>query len=170
VPVRAPVAAAPSSPASAPSSPPSIAARAAVVSHARRIISRRVVVRREILWCGRVRLRLAFLQIRRLAFRTRTGTFFAFFRAVVLTTQVFSFGGVAVLRVPLIEVDYFFVHPGSRKRFAGQQLDRGSTRLPDRSRSGWLPVSVPVFVILKVFEYVAHVQESVAIQADVDEG
>jgi hypothetical protein len=42
---------------------------------------------------------------------------------VVLTPQVFSFGGVTVLRVSLIEVDYFFVHPGSRKRFAGQQLD-----------------------------------------------
>src|SRR6516162_4288655 len=78
VPVRAAVAVAttPPSPASAPSSSsaiPAVSPRASVVPHAWRIISRGVIIRRKILRCGRIRLRLALLWFCRLTFRADFG-------------------------------------------------------------------------------------------------
>jgi hypothetical protein len=92
-----------------------------------------------------------------------------FFRAVVLARGPFSFRGVGLLRMSLIEVDHFFVNSGGGECFARQQLDRGNACLAHRSRTRRFPVSVPVFVVLKIFEYVAYIQEGVAIEADVDE-
>jgi hypothetical protein len=92
------------------------------------------------------------------------------FRAGVLARRPFSFGGVGLLRMSLVEVDHFFVNSGGGECFARQQLDRGDASLAHRGRTRCFPVSVPVFVVLQVFEYVAYIQEGVAIEADVDEG
>jgi hypothetical protein len=91
-----------------------------------------------------------------------------FFRAVVLARGPFSFGGVGLLRMPLVEVEHFLVNSGGGECFARQQLNRGGAWVAHRGRTRCFPVSVPVFVVLKVFEYVAYIQEGVAIEADVD--
>jgi hypothetical protein len=68
---------------------------------------------------------------------------------------------------------------GLGERFTGKQLYRmrfgpvldgaGETRLGSRSSGGRRFVRVIVIVIFEIFENVADVQESVAIEADVDE-
>src|ERR1700741_1697746 len=183
--MRAPVAIAaapPSSPASAPSPSATIAsaitavsARATVTADARRIVSRWVVTRGEILRGGSVRFRLAFFEIRGFALRARLfavrdRAFFVLLQAPAFTAQVFFFG--PAFRIPrgiFIEADHLFVNSGRRQGFPGQQLDGGRTRLTHGGRRRRFSVTMAVFVVLEVFENVADVQESVAIQADVDE-
>jgi len=185
--MRAPVtvaAAPPSSPASAPSPSATIAAAvtavaawATVTADARRIVPRWVIARGEILRGGSVRFRLAFFQIRGLAlsarlFATRARAFFVLLEAPAFTAQVFFFGAAfraATLCGIFIEADHLFVNSGRRQGFPGQQLDGSRTRLTHWGRRRHFSVTMAVFVVLEVFENVADVQESVAIQADVDE-
>jgi hypothetical protein len=182
--MRAPVAiaaATPSSPASAPSPSATIAAavtavsaRATVTADARWIVSRRVVTRGEILRGGSVRFRLAFFQIRGFAslFAVRARAFFVLLQAPAFTAQVFFFGAAlsaANLCGIFVEADHLFVNSGRRQGFPRQQLDGGRTRLTHGGRGRHFSVTMAVFVVLEVFENVADVQESVAIQADVDE-
>ena len=55
------------------------------------------------------------------------------------------------------------------QRFSRKNFDRRSTAAVFRRNYRRLLVPVSVIVILKIFENVAHVQEGIAIQADIDE-
>jgi hypothetical protein len=59
---------------------------------------------------------------------------------------------------------------GTAQRFAGKQFDNVGRRWRERGRSGWrIRVRMAVIVVLEIFENIADVEESIAIEANIDE-
>jgi hypothetical protein len=98
--------------------------------------------------------------------------FFAFaeFRGAILLLRRLI--GWCVIGVRLIEV-HVIVNAGSCKGFTRQQFNGGgriaASNGGERRVSGGMGVIVTMIVVFEIFEDIADVQESVAIQADVDE-
>jgi hypothetical protein len=151
--------------------------RAAIVSHARRIIPCGIVGRSEILGSRGIGIRLALLPFGNS--RVPAG-FFAARRihCVAGFHRVIRLGAVILFATrPLLVASavfrffvqaHLFMHPCSRQRFPRQNFD-GRFTLGRQRGHRRVSVRLTVIVILEVFEDVADVQERVAIQADIHE-
>jgi hypothetical protein len=135
-------------------------------------------VRREILWRRSVRIRLAFLGGFSVSLILN-----ARLLVVLMLVEMLTFiGGVCFLVRAMTTVMSFFlmelfvgrlfvVLPGAGQRFAREQFDLGVRGRRQRRRQPLrLLVRMSMIVIFQVFEDVADVEESVAIEADVHEG
>jgi hypothetical protein len=149
-----------------------------IAAAAGRIILRRIVMRREVLRRGSVGIRLAFLSgFGVVLFRGSGGNRFVMFLEMFGFRGVdFLVGSVLLIRVmsfvlvELFVVSFFVVFAGPGQGFPGKQFDRGSICRRQRSHRGLrLLVRMPVIVVLEVFENVADVKESVAVETNVHE-
>jgi hypothetical protein len=135
-------------------------------------------VRREILRRGSVRIRLAFLGRFGVSFNPDGRLL-----VVVMVLEMLTFiGGVGVLvrgmptvmsffLMELFLLRLFLVISGAGQRFAGEKFDLGVRGRRQRRRQPLrLLVRMPMIVIFQVFEDVADVEESVAIEPNVHEG
>ena len=145
-----------------------VVALRAIVADAGRIVARRVVTWREILWRGGVRLRLALVQVADFC-----GTAFHAGIAFVLLRRSAEFFGrsviVAVLFARLIQRDRLFMNSARGERLARQRFDKGAARSRGNRGRGSVSMRMAVIVVFEVFENVADLEECVAVQADVDE-
>ena len=151
------------------------AARAAIVADSRRVVARRVVAGCKILRRRSVGFGLTFVQIVDLGIATtalagQSHSFFAWLYgfAVGRFTSELWLAGFGVLVRFVLAVSRA-VAVCRRQRFAGQQIG-GLTDRDGRSRGGMgFAMTVAVIVVFEIFENIAHVQEGIAIQADVHE-
>ena len=93
------------------------------------------------------------------------------FRSVHILVRGMLFG-VRLFRVELFMMRFVMMLAGARQRFARQKFDGSAVHWRERRdrRGYWrLLVRVPVVVVLQVFEYIANVEEGVAVEADVHE-
>jgi hypothetical protein len=132
----------------------------------------------KVLRRGSVGIRLAFLGGFGLLILSGSGRHFA-----VMFLEMSAFGSVRFLVRSVLLIDvvsfilmelfvmrFFVMFRGPRQGFTREQLNGRAIREGHRgSRSLRLLVRVPVIVILEIFENVADVQESVAVEADVHE-
>jgi hypothetical protein len=144
-------------------------------------------VRRKILGCGGVRIGLALFRV--MSIVVHFGSVGA--ESFVGTGLVFYDTGVLIVRegivmwrfvigrlvrgffaVSLVRMIFFvFVRrSGVAEGFAGKQFDNIGRRGRERGRSGrCVGVRVAVIVVFQIFENIADVEESIAIEADVNE-
>ena len=168
----------------------SVVSRAAIV--ALRILLRRIVMRGKILRRRCIRLRLALFEfVVRLDVAVRVATIGAecvagfdyIAEVVVLVLVVMSitifFAVLIVMRVGVCFVLMIAVMLLALVRFGGPALANGFARQNfggdwrgclRRAVAVRIAVAMAVIVILKIFEYVADVQERVAVETDIDEG
>jgi hypothetical protein len=134
-------------------------------------------MRCEVLRRRSIRIRLAFLG--------RLGVEFILngrlLRVLILLEMLTFFRGVCVLVRSLLVMAGFFrmklfvvwvslMLTSAGQRFARKEFDRGSIGGGQRwSQPLWLLVRLPVIVIFQVFENVADVEESIAIETNVHE-
>jgi hypothetical protein len=136
-------------------------------------------MRREVLWRGSVGIRLAFLYCFGVLIFHRSGR-----NRVVMFLEMLAFngghfivGGVLLIHSMgfivmehfVVRVSVMFGRPG--QGLTWKYLDRGTIRGGQRRYGSLrLLVRMPVIVIFEIFENVADVQESVAVETDVHEG
>jgi hypothetical protein len=136
-------------------------------------------VRREVLRRGSIGIRLAFLcRFEVLVFDGRG------LHRVVTFLEMFAFSGVRLIvgsrllihrmgffLMELFKVRFLVTIAGTGQGFTGQHFDRGTIRGGQRAHGRWrLLVRMSGIVVLEVFENVADVQESVAVETNVHEG
>src|SRR5271154_3080709 len=171
-----------------------LAAAIATTAGARRVILRRIVLRRKILWRGSVRIRLALVFFGGVGFVVRFDV--VLFRQLIARSGFFHDAGMLLVRegivVGSIVFGRFFVRrfvmlfiemndvfagfvvsaAGVGERFTGKQLDDVGRRGRVRRRGCcYLRIGMPVavVVVLEIFENVADVEESIAIEAYIHE-
>jgi len=158
----------------------------AVTAAARWIVLRRIVLRRVVGRRRGVRIRLLLLGKLAISLVVARGLsrFMMFFvrfemlagrsihlvlRSVLLVNRIL--GVVAGRFFVMFEATFGRMLVSSRQALSRQQLDCGICRLRLRRGCGWQRLTgMPVIVVFEVFEDIAHVQERVAIQADVHKG
>jgi hypothetical protein len=88
-------------------------------------------------------------------------------RRFVVKRFVRSFFAVSFVRV----IFFMLIRgSGAAKRFTGKQFDNVRRSRRERGRRGRLiGVCMPVIVVFEIFKDVANVEESIAIEADIDE-
>jgi len=142
------------------------------------IILRGIVMRRKVLRRRSVGIRLAFLGRFGVLVVQGSGRHFA-----VMLFKMFAFRGlrffvgsvpliraVKLFRMKLFVLRVFVMFSRARQGLAGEHFNGRAIREGQRgSRSLRLLVRMPVIVILEVFENVADIQESVAIEPNVHE-
>jgi hypothetical protein len=152
---------------------------------ARRIFLRGIVLVTEILWSRSIRFRLALFGFGvHIRMRGSIGVVMFFdggvfllivdmlcmINALVLEMLVVTVRLVKCFSLAKLGMTRLLAGFGSvPQRFARQCFRVQRRRNLRRRRSVRLRVPMPVFVILEIFENVAYVQESVAIEANVDE-
>jgi hypothetical protein len=151
-----------------------------------RIFLRGIVLMAEVLRRRGVRFRLAFFEFRLSLFIARFGVgaslsmnffvlrFLRFGRnilamSIVVMLLARSFGDFVRRALTVSFVSSFIAPVSVRQHFARQRFDVSARRRNRRCLRVRLAGRVPVIVILEIFENVANVKESVAIQADVNE-
>jgi hypothetical protein len=145
----------------------------------RRVVLRGIVVRRKILRCGSVGFRLAFVKRVDLSAVPIRGSFVMFFniftfraRCIMRKRLLFlpGFLGMRFIRMRVIETDFFVGNIRVAQCFPREQFDGRRVRNDwHRNNALLLLVPVAVIVVFEVFEYVADVEESIAVEADVHE-
>jgi hypothetical protein len=161
-----------------------------------RIFLRRIVVRSEILWGGRVRFRLALFEfVVRLKVAvgvTALGANFVSRRDdvpevvmlvvivmfvvvvfVLFAVRLVTSFGVSFAVLVLVVMFFAFVRFRSAAltdRLAGQDFGRDRRGNLCRAVAVRITVAMAVIVVLEIFENVADVQEGVAVETDIDEG
>jgi hypothetical protein len=135
---------------------------------------RGVVARREILRRRGVGFRLTLFRSfgMRFVVRDRLGIAFVFLVLIGSVDMLARIMRFVLFVVSVVIVNFFGVHfvetSGLRQRFAREQFHRMRGH-SDRRRRGVGFVPMTVVVIFQVFEYVADVEEGVAIEANIDE-
>jgi hypothetical protein len=150
----------------------------AVVGATGGIVLRGIVMRREVLGRGSVRIRLAFLSGFGVLVFDGSGR-----NRAALFLEMFAFSGVrfkvrsvllnvmSFVLMELFVVRLFVMIGGTGQRFTRKHFDRGSTGGGQRRHGGLrLLVRMTGIVILEVFEDVTDVQEGVAVETNVHEG
>src|SRR6266567_4772646 len=95
---------------------------------------------------------------------------FAFRGVHFLLRSVLVLRGVSSVLMEFFVTHFFVVLAGASQGFTGKQFDRRTNRGWQRRRRGLMVLMrLPVIVVLEVFENVADVEESVAIEANVHE-
>jgi len=144
-----------------------------VATAASGIVLRGIVMRREVLRRGSIGIRLAFLSRFGVLIFHGSGR-----NRVVMLLEMLVFSGVRfivrsvllirVMSCVLVELFVVIADPG--QGFTWKHFDRGTIRGGQRRHGGLrLLVRMPVIVVLKVFENVTDVQESIAVEANVHE-
>src|SRR6266567_573248 len=96
---------------------------------------------------------------------------FAFRGVHFLLRSVLVLRGVSSVLMEFFVTHFFVVFAGASQGFTGKQFDRKTNRGRRQGRSRGLMVlmRLSVIVVLEIFENVADVEESVAIEANVHE-
>jgi len=142
------------------------------------IVLRGIVTRREVLRRGSIGIRLSFLSsfCALIVHGSGRNRVVRFLEMLVFSGVRFIVRSVLLIRVmsfvllELFVVHFFVVITDPAQGFTWKQFDRGTIRGGQRRHRGQrLLVRMPVIVVLKVFENVADVQESVAVETNVHE-
>jgi hypothetical protein len=163
------------------------AAIASAACGARRVVLSGIVVGRKILRSGSVRIGLALFGVMSIVVHfgsmgaeSFVGTGLVFYNAGVLIVRERIVMRILVVRwfvrgffaVNFVGMLFFLLMRGRgvAQRFAGKQFDNIGRRRRERRRScGCVRMRVAVIVIFQIFENIADVEKSIAIEADVNE-